>query len=445
MQTLRNPSPPSLNAPSVEDVHRYFQDSWSRYEWLFSGLVDGDGVLETQPHPFRNTLGFYYGHTAAFYVQKLLLAGLISEPVDPEMDRALERGVSPNRANEIEKGQDWPQAMELRTYRRRVRDTVLATFDRADFGRVVTEADPLWALFMGIEHERIHFQTTIPLIRRIPVQSVHRPDGWNYGPATADKLSTDWVHFAGGLSRFGVDSSDNAHFAWDNEYGSVVQLLEPFSMRNYPVTNREMLDFVEDGGYSEQRLWLTTGARDWFDELHPTHPAAWVCEDGGYQYRATFDEMEMPWDWPVLVNRHEAAAFARWAGFRLPTEPEFRFVLEQGRVGEIEALNPDDHNVAMRWGSPVPVGLLRSALTPSGVELLGNVAFWAADNFGALSQDGFNPHPLYGEFSEPWFRADHGILLGAGFAATGHLQQVTRMRDFMQNHMDQIAGICLVS
>jgi hypothetical protein len=81
---------------------------------------------------------------------------------------------------------------------------------------------------------------------------------------------------------------------------------------------------------------------------------------------------------------------------------------------------------------------------PSGVEYLGNVALWAPDDFGPLNHAQFQPHPCYPDFSEPWFRGDHGVLLGAGFTASGHLCQVAQVRDFMQNHMDQIAGIILV-
>jgi formylglycine-generating enzyme required for sulfatase activity len=154
--------------------------------------------------------------------------------------------------------------------------------------------------------------------------------------------------------------------------------------------------------------------------------------------------MEMPWDWPVLVNRHEAAAFALWAGARLPTEAEFRHVLDQDLAASGGTLSPACYNVDLRWGSPVPVGWLQSAIGTSGIDLLGNVARWAAEDFMPLSQDDFHSHQLYEDFSRPWFRGDHGVLLGAGFSASGHLCQVTMMRDFMQNHMDQIAGITLV-
>ncbi len=37
-----------------------------------------------------------------------------------------------------------------------------------------------------------------------------------------------------------------------------------------------------------------------------------------------FDNIEMPWDWPVIVNYHEVKAFCHWKGpeYRAPTEAE---------------------------------------------------------------------------------------------------------------------------
>ncbi len=437
-------TPPRLDTPSAESLRQYFLASWARYEWLFSGLTYADEVLERQPHPFRNALSFYYGHSAAFYVQKLRQAGLIDTPVDPELDQVLERGVWPRSAGEIKNRQEWPGAERLKAYRRRVFDLVMTLIDRTDFSSPITASDPWWALIMAIEHECIHLQTTIPLIRRVPTELVFRPEGWEYGPTVSADSDTRWVALPGGGVQLGRDPSDSRYFGWDNEYGAVRRVVGPFSMRSRPITNREMLAFVEDGGYRNPRLWQSSEACAWFEEMAPSQPAAWIPENGGYRYRAIFDEMEMPWDWPVLVNRHEAAAFALWAGARLPTEAEFRHVLDVDLDAPNVNLSRARYNVALRWGSPVPVGYLASAIGPSGIDLLGNVARWAEEDFGALSQDRFHSHPLYEDFSRPWFRGDHGILLGAGFSATGHLCQVTMMRDFMQNHMDQIAGITLV-
>ncbi len=42
--------------------------------------------------------------------------------------------------------------------------------------------------------------------------------------------------------------------------------------------------------------------------------------------RCMFDEVPMPWDWPVEVNYHEAKAYCTWKGpqYRLPFEAEHR-------------------------------------------------------------------------------------------------------------------------
>ncbi len=441
---LDHVTPLRLDTPSEEAVRQYFEASWARYEWLFSGLNHTDAALQRQPHPFRNKLAFYYGHSAAFYVQKLRLAGLIDAPVDPELDEFLERGVSPKNAGDISNRQALPSTERLRAYRRRVFAVVSALIQRMDFSSPITAADPRWALIMAIEHECIHLQTSMPLIRRLPAELIFRPDGWEYGPIAAADEDARWVAVQGGDVRLGRDHSDSSYFGWDNEFGAVRRVVPPFSMRSRPVTNREMLAFVEDGGYREPRLWQSAEAGAWFAEMKPSQPTAWLPEDGGYRYRAIFDEIEMPWDWPVLVNRHEAAAFALWAGARLPTEGEFRFVQERDLEGRDETLSRAHYNVGLRWGSPVPVGYLKSAIGPSGIDLLGNVAHWAEEDFRPLARDQFQSHPLYEDFSRPWFRGDHGVLLGAGFSATGHLCQVAMMRDFMQNHMDQIAGITLV-
>ena len=43
-----------------------------------------------------------------------------------------------------------------------------------------------------------------------------------------------------------------------------------------------------------------------------------------FRYRAIYDVISMPFDWPVDVNYHEAKAYCKWKGpeYRLPTEAE---------------------------------------------------------------------------------------------------------------------------
>lgn len=44
-----------------------------------------------------------------------------------------------------------------------------------------------WALLMGMDHERIHVETSSVLIRQLPVAMVTKPDGWVYGPMKYSK------------------------------------------------------------------------------------------------------------------------------------------------------------------------------------------------------------------------------------------------------------------
>ena len=152
----------------------------------------------------------------------------------------------------------------------------------------------------------------------------------------------------------------------------------------------------------------------------------------------------MPWSWPVEVCRHEAVAFANWASASLISEAQFHCLMHQEHGGP-EAINKriKDFNVGLRFGSPLPVKCLRSALGANGTDYIGNVGLWMNDDFGPLDPSAFAIDPLYEDFSEPWFGPQTGLVLGASYAARGHMADIGGMRDFMQNHMDQFAGILL--
>jgi len=42
---------------------------------------------------------------------------------------------------------------------------------------------------MGIEHERVHIETSSVLIRQLPVAMVTAPPGWNYAPIESGLMS----------------------------------------------------------------------------------------------------------------------------------------------------------------------------------------------------------------------------------------------------------------
>ncbi len=430
------PHCPNLRSPDRNALVAYFEAAWAHYEWIFSGLRRTADAFAARPHPFRNTLGFYYGHTAAFYVQKLRFAGLLDNAVDERLDGPLERGVSPEQPIAADAREDAPDFSALSRYRARVRDAVLSAIDRADLTRPVTPQTPEWMILMAIEHEFIHLHTSLPLIRRAALDQVAPPTDWREPAAKGgSEEAPRWVAACEGEVTLGRADADAPEvYGWDNEFGRARRQVPAFSVRDRPVTNAEFAEFIADGGYEDDALWATPAASNWREAMAPRAPAAWRGDEAaGFHYRGVFEEGDMPWRWPAEVNRHEAEAYARWAGARVISEAEFQ------RLRDLKLSANGGRNVAF---STCGVGPPQRGA--GEVDLVGGVARWTRDDFRPLDADAFDPHPGYEDFSSPWFGPQHGLLMGASYASLGHMAEVGRMRDFMQNHMDQLAGITLV-
>ena len=74
-----------LNTGDVEDkrkeILQYFISTWELYESLFKAL-SSDAAYYMRPQPLRHPLIFYYGHTAVFFVNKLVLNKKITERIN---------------------------------------------------------------------------------------------------------------------------------------------------------------------------------------------------------------------------------------------------------------------------------------------------------------------------------------------------------------------------
>ncbi len=203
------------------------------------------------------------------------------------------------------------------------------------------------------------------------------------------------VYIEGGRFAMGT----NEGFPFESPAHEVT--LEGFYLDRTEVTNKEFRAFVEATGYrTESEKQGSSGvfdpaARDWklvdgADWRHPTGPGPGSGSGPG-------SGIEDKLDHPVIhVSWDDAAAYAKWAGKRLPTEAEWEFAarggLQEATYAWGEELTPQGSHLTNIWQGPFPVrdnehdgfgGVAPvKKFPPNGYglyDIAGNVWEWVAD------------------------------------------------------------------
>jgi 5-histidylcysteine sulfoxide synthase/putative 4-mercaptohistidine N1-methyltranferase len=457
-----------------EEVFDYFANSWALNEVLLSAIQGEENFKRPPYHQLRHPMLFYYGHTVVFYVNKLRVAGLIDQPINPFFEQLFEVGVDEMSWDDMSKNEmEWPTVRDVNRYRSTVFETVKEIIEThpglADGHAPIGWDDPLWSLFMGMEHERIHLETSSVLLRETPLANLRKPDAWpdlHVGSLTKTNGSAAsemaMVAVPGGEVEIGKPF-DWPTFGWDNEYGSREATVNPFKISSTMVSNGAFLDFVRDGGYHEDRFWDEAGWK-WRAFRNCKWPTFWVSDGPAgnhtYKLRTVFDIIDMPMDWPVCANLHEARAYLAWKGerdgktYRLPTEAEHVLLRNPARrVGASEQVDDavtklDARQLAetrtanfnLSFGSEAPVTW--SQPDALGIhDIAGNLWDWCEDDFHPLSS--FRVHPNYDDFSTPCFDGEHSMILGGSFISTG-IEASVWSRFHFRPHFFQHAGFHFV-
>jgi iron(II)-dependent oxidoreductase len=220
-----------------------------------------------------------------------------------------------------------------------------------------------------------------------------------------------------------VMGTDDRTLAYDNERPAHVVNLPAYRIDVWPVTNGAYLEFVEDGGYRRPDLWSRAGWA-FVVESGITHPGQWVRRpDGGWSEKSLGCPSPLRLESPVVhVSWHEAAAYARWAGKRLPTEAEWEKAAawdpRAGRSrrypwGDVEP-GRECANLDLQHLAPAAAGAYPSGASAYGCQqMIGDVWEWTASSFRPYP--GFVAFP-YREYSAVHFGSGYKVLRGGSWA-----------------------------
>jgi len=437
-----------------EEIRDYFHKTFSLYEELF-GQLASDSTYYLQPDKLRHPLIFYWGHTATFYVNKLSLARLLTTRINPRIESVCAVGVDEMSWDDLNSNHyDWPSVAEVRDYRDAVRVTVDRLISELPLTLPIDWNSPFWPILMGIEHERIHLETSSVLFRQLPLSEIKQTPLFKMCPTRRTSIeqvpAPTMIDIPEGLAVLNKKSSD-ATYGWDNEYGDSKIFVKSFKAASFLVSNAEYLQFMQAGGYENEKYW---GEEGWkflqFRGLKA--PVFWIVKEDSngehtYQYRATASVIEMPWDWPVDVNYIEAKAFCEWKkestgrSIRLPTEAEwvrfrdFAFPDEPQNDQPFWKKAPGNINLE-HWASSCPIDQFE--FNGTGLyDVIGNV--WQHTETPIAGFKGFAVHPLYDDFSAPTFDTRHNLMKGGSWISTGN-EAIRSARYAFRRHFYQHCG-----
>jgi ergothioneine biosynthesis protein EgtB len=323
-----------------------------------------------------------------------------------------------------------PELSRTLDYQERVLEGVLARLDR--------EPDDPWLAYfvqLAIFHEDMHAEafhyTRQTLGYTDPLGSESSTAGAGSGDLQGD------TEVSGGNYLIGASRSSGFHF--DNEKWAHPVELAPFRIARAPVRNEEFLEFVREGGYRRREWWSPQG---WECKGEAGAPRYWSERDGRWLERRFSEWIPLQPDLPVMhVDWHEANAYCRYAGRRLPSEAEWEVAASLDRGGRRRRFpwgdSAEGGRANLGGAGRVPVDRFPSGDSFGGCrQMIGNVWEWTSSTFAPYP--GFVSDP-YREYSEPWF-GTHKVLRGGSFATPARLIANSWRNFYMPDRGDVFTG-----
>ena len=409
----------TLNGNNINDkriqIKEYFLNTFTAYEKVFE-LLKNDDIFYKQSEITRHPMIFYFGHTATFFINKLILAKVINKRINKQYESMFAVGVDEMTWDDMDSSHyNWACVNDVREYRKAVKKLILELIDTIDLSLPITKNSAMWVILMGIEHEKIHIETSLVLHRQMPIEFINQSDEFEICNTFTSGIQNTMHKIDSSNITLGKPNHIQT-YGWDNEYGKDEIFVDEFEVSKYLVSNEEFMSFVKDDGYSKLQYWCKEG-QEFIKNTNAIHPSFWIKDGDEFKYRAINKIIPMPLSWPVDINALEAKAFLKYKSqqdninYTLPSEAQYKAMYKYAKLSKNY-----DANENLKLYSSVPIDTYEF----NGIyDVVGNAWQWCQTNIYAF--EGFEVHPIYDDFSVPTFDNKHALINGSSWASSGNL------------------------
>ncbi len=323
------------------DIRDSFLAVRNKSEELCRPLATEDYVV--QPIDDVSPPKWHIGHTSWFFERVILQEHVpdfeVHHPQYPYIFNSYYESLGERVMRNLRGTLSRPTVDEVMTYRKKVTEQMLDLIDNSPD----TKWDQLeYLIRIGMNHEQQHQELFLMDIKYIYAANPLKPSySGNSHSKAPDAPSMKFIEFKGGMNQVGAENGNG--FAYDNEFPRHKVFIRDFKLADRLVTCGEYLDFMNDGGYENHMHWLSDGwavveAEGW------KHPLHWFKEDDEWKVMTLSGPKQLDPNEPVShVSFYEAAAYARWAHKRLPTEDEWEIASEKQNGPETHGRFMDDN------------------------------------------------------------------------------------------------------
>jgi iron(II)-dependent oxidoreductase len=422
-----------------DEIRTKLEATRSRTLWMLEQVPDE--FLRVRVHSFYSPIGWHFGHVGRTE-EYWICAATGRDPCDEHLSFLYADLPDNPKDNRVH----IPDRVGTLDYLDRTRRLVLDALERADIGSSDPFMNDGYAWEFAIQHECQHQETIAEMLQLIQKQRPQEPI------ETVPWRSSHEPRFIDVPSGSYLMGHPDIH-GYDNEKERHEVAVRSFRISDSQVTSFEWSQFMEDGGYDRPEFWSEEGWA-WKTSERADQPEYWIRQPEGYAFFGAFGARTIHPDEPVsCISQHEALAFAKWAGKRLPTEEEWEYVASTaGAAGENPPRRypwgnepPDETRACFTlnaW-SPEPVKSHPSGATGLGVhDLAGNVWEWTSSTF--LPYPGFAAFP-YDGYSKDHMKGAHRVCRGGSWATSPSILRCSFRNWYVPTYRQGFLGLRLAA